>query len=241
MKTPKSLYSRLALITSVTLVVGYFVVYAAWSSLTVEEVWPGAIITNGLMTKIKDNFDYLNTQVSNFSFSSGNVGIGIVPTNGNGALQVKDGVAFPATQVPIVNPNTLDDYEEGTWTPSLWGYTTLGTFTPTNQSGFYIKIGRKVTVWFRVSGTVSGASTDYLTVNGLPFTNSNDVGRSESGGSISYLSGLDMGATGRGWFMYPIINSTKALVGVFTQNASVWVNPNATIHLYGTITYYTAN
>ncbi|MDP2104030.1 MAG: tail fiber domain-containing protein [Candidatus Gracilibacteria bacterium] len=89
-----TLYSRLALITSVTLVVGYFVVYAAWSSLTVGEVGPGATITTELMTKIKDNFEDLNTRVSNFSFSAGNVGIGTVsPKHAlqvNGTVQVGD-------------------------------------------------------------------------------------------------------------------------------------------------------
>ncbi len=47
-----SLYSRLALITSVTLVVGYFVVYAAWSSLSLSDVDAGDAITATLMQNI---------------------------------------------------------------------------------------------------------------------------------------------------------------------------------------------
>lgn len=174
--------------------------------------------------------------------TGGNVGVGVIPTNGNGVLQVKDGIAFPTVHIPISNPNTLDDYQEGTWTPVLGGYATQGSFVPLASTGFYIKIGRQVTVWIYARGTVSGASADYLTVNGLPFTNSNDSGRSESGGSISWMTGLDMGANGRGWFMYPLINSTRALIGAFTQNGTTTVNPNGTtIALFGTITYYTAN
>lgn len=80
MKNPKSLYSRLALITSVTLVVGYFVVYAAWTSILDSEVAPNATITSTLMTKIKNNLEYLSGGLANFTFSSGNVGIGISPT-----------------------------------------------------------------------------------------------------------------------------------------------------------------
>lgn len=64
MKTPKSLYSRLALITSVTLVVGYFVVYAVYQNIESVEVGPGATITTGLMTKIKDNFDNISSRVT---------------------------------------------------------------------------------------------------------------------------------------------------------------------------------
>lgn len=39
------------------------------------------------------------------------------------------GLPFPVTQVPSTDPNTLDDYEEGTWTPTLYG----GGFTETGQ------------------------------------------------------------------------------------------------------------
>ncbi len=77
MKTPKSLYSRLALITSVTLVVGYFVVYA-WTTLDPADAGPTKTLTATLMQGIVNNINDLNTRVSNFSFSSGNVGIGTV-------------------------------------------------------------------------------------------------------------------------------------------------------------------
>jgi len=80
-----NLYSRLALITSVTLVVGYFVVYAVYQNIDTVEVEPGATVTSGLMTKIKDNFDDLSGKISNFSFSTGNVGIWVSP---NAKLQV---------------------------------------------------------------------------------------------------------------------------------------------------------
>jgi len=52
MKTPNSLYSRLALVTSVTLVVGYFVVYAAWTNLNLSDVDAGDTITATLMQSI---------------------------------------------------------------------------------------------------------------------------------------------------------------------------------------------
>ena len=52
--------------------------------------------------------------------TSGNVGFGIVPTAGiNAAVQTKDGVKFPATQVASTDPNVLDDYEEGSLLPGL--------------------------------------------------------------------------------------------------------------------------
>ncbi len=64
MKLSNSLYSRLALATSITLVIGYFVVYAVYQNIETTEVGPGATITTGLMTKIKDNFDNISTRVT---------------------------------------------------------------------------------------------------------------------------------------------------------------------------------
>lgn len=71
---------------------------------------------------------------------------------------------FPATQVPSADANTLDDYEEGTWTPSLGG-----TATYSVQSGRYTKIGRLVTYTWQI--TVNSIGTGSAsTVSGLPFT-----------------------------------------------------------------------
>ena len=77
------------------------------------------------------------------------------------------GIAFPATQSASSNANTLDDYEEGTWTPTLVGFTTSGTLTLT---GSYVKIGRLVTLTWRLQSTVSITSAVSSTLTGLPFT-----------------------------------------------------------------------
>ena len=65
--------------------------------------------------------------------------------------------------------NLLDDYEEGTWTPSQGaGLTVVGAFS---SSGTYTKVGRKVTVVFYVSGATSIAvSAGGIITDNLPFT-----------------------------------------------------------------------
>lgn len=71
---------------------------------------------------------------------------------------------FPATQVASADPNTLDDYEEGTWTPSLGG-----TATYTVQTGRYTKVGRFVHISAQVTvNSIGSGSTG--TISGLPFT-----------------------------------------------------------------------
>lgn len=82
-------------------------------------------------------------------------------------------VIFPAVQNPSANVNTLDDYEEGTWTPTQGaGLTVVGGFSST---GTYTKIGRQVTVHGRVSGATSVAVTAGGAVcAGLPFAVAGD-------------------------------------------------------------------
>jgi hypothetical protein len=68
--------------------------------------------------------------------------------------------------------NTLQDYEEGTFTPTWSGY---GTDKINSTSGKYIKIGDHVTVYAKlVTGTGNDASS--VAINNLPFTISGDIG-----------------------------------------------------------------
>jgi hypothetical protein len=88
-----------------------------------------------------------------------------------GSLQT-NGIKFPASQVASANVNTLDDYEEGVFTPVL----TCGTpgnlaITYGTQAGFYTKIGRLVTVHIEI-GTATFTHTtasSLVFITGLPF------------------------------------------------------------------------
>lgn len=81
-----------------------------------------------------------------------------------GAVGVGDNIAFPATQVPSADANTLDDYEEGTWTPSVGGNATY-----TTQIGRYTKIGRVVYIMCLLQINVLGTGSANV-ISGLPFT-----------------------------------------------------------------------
>ena len=84
------------------------------------------------------------------------------------------GITFPATQSASSNANTLDDYEEGTFTPVLEGTTTAGTGTYTNQTGWYTKIGDRVFIQFTLRWTAH-TGTGNMKVAGLPFTSNNSA------------------------------------------------------------------
>lgn len=93
-----------------------------------------------------------------------------------GTTPTLNGITFPATQVPSADANTLDDYEEGTWTPTIL---TTGTAFSNGQSGSgrYTRIGNKVTVFGNVNlnGVTSGG-TGNVRMGGLPFTASSNSG-----------------------------------------------------------------
>lgn len=80
-----------------------------------------------------------------------------------------NGVVFPATQVASSDPNSLDDYEEGTWTIGIaFGGSSVGISYFLN-GGTYTKIGNMVTVNGLVSLTSKGTSVGDATITGLPF------------------------------------------------------------------------
>lgn len=107
-------------------------------------------------------------------------------------LTASKGIVFPATQVASADANTLDDYEEGTWTPVLaFGGASVG-ITYSTQSGRYVKVGKTVFASFRITLSAKGSSTGAASITGLPFTVQNDLGATAPGG----LRGSNLTFTG---------------------------------------------
>lgn len=81
--------------------------------------------------------------------------------------------------------NALDDYEEGTFTPSV----TIGGATPAgltvhSATCHYTKVGRVVTCTMGINATWSSSSTGDMRITGLPFTESRGGGYIEPGVAI---------------------------------------------------------
>jgi hypothetical protein len=140
---------------------------------------------------------------------------GLTDVSGAAAGQIK----FPTTQNASTDVNTLDDYKEGTWTPTT-GAGVGGTITST--SGGYTKIGRQVTVQGAIFGTGLTTSAGGILVSNLPFTAANFV----CCGSIIPASSLTGG----------VINSP----GGGGAYLNVDVSLTSTTALYFSITYFTA-
>ena len=90
------------------------------------------------------------------------IGVGGATASASGS-----GITFPATQSASSDANTLDDYEEGTWTPTFTSVT--GSITSyTTSNGTYTKIGNTVSVQVFVNMTNAGTAGATLLLT-LPF------------------------------------------------------------------------
>jgi len=114
------------------------------------------------------------------AFSEGGVEAARINSSGNlqtlGTISVGNatpstsgaGITFPATQSASSDANTLDDYEEGTWTPVATP--SSGSLTSYTSSGTYTKIGRSVVLQGIITITSLGTAGGTFTVTGLPFS-----------------------------------------------------------------------
>lgn len=83
-------------------------------------------------------------------------------------------IKFPATQNPSSNANTLDDYEEGTFTPTM-EFATAGTssWSYSQQDAVYTKIGNFIFEAIGLNATPTiGTGSGTISVRGNPFSRS---------------------------------------------------------------------
>ena len=150
-------------------------------------------------------------------------------TLANTSLQLTGGqIKFPATHIPSADGNTLDDYEEGTWTPTVTP--SSGSLTQFTSSGVYVKVGRLVTITgdfqFQIVGTASGS----VSVGGVPF--------SVTGPSTAYRAAMGSGRedNGTGFFYQAVLGGggNNILLATTSNGNITWTNGYGYIF---TITY----
>jgi len=121
-----------------------------------------------------------NATVAGTLANTGNLTI----TSGNLVLSSGNGIDFSATanSSGTMSSELLDDYEEGTYTPTDVSGAGL-SFSA--AGGFYTKIGRLVTCFFYVTFP-STANTSAAAIGGLPFTTGNNVAGGVWTGAVAY-------------------------------------------------------
>ena len=90
-------------------------------------------------------------------------------SSGNATLNTSNaGVTFTNSSA-LVNSN-LNDYETGSWTPTVTALT--GSITSYTSSGSYVKVGKLVSLMFTVSITNQGTAAGVIIISNLPFATS---------------------------------------------------------------------
>jgi hypothetical protein len=108
-----------------------------------------------------------------------------------------DGVTFPATQAPSSDANTLDDYEEGTTTPTVAAGG--GAFTSVSGTVRYTKAGNRVNATVTVGITTNGTANAYVLV---PMPLSAAETTAHSGVDASAITSLTGYITGSSLLIY---------------------------------------
>lgn len=167
--------------------------------------------------------------------STGVVGIGLNPTSRNNTcLQIVNGLGFPATQVSSSDANTLDDYEEGTFT-LVFADNTSGGNTK-NVAASYTKIGNIVKIrfaaYYEALPTFTAGNQIYM--RGLPFST---VGEGCAGSIMlqnSYGTSIPIYAwqpSGQTWF---VVKLNDFVTGVVGSNLNGFA-----LTTYGNLIYFT--
>ncbi len=161
-------------------------------------------------------------------------------TDGNLVVASGHGISFAATDdgSGTMSAELLDDYEEGTWTPSIkFGAGNTGMTFGYGPTGNYTKIGNTVRIRFGFRFSNKGSSTGGIVVSGLPFSGEHS-GYNHSGSTVIVLE-----ATSNATMTMFVTNSTdlngridttvnaSATNTYFTNNTSV----------FGTVVYDTTS
>jgi hypothetical protein len=165
---------------------GFRSISSATAASRVAQVWldaDGANLSGGDYFYIQKNGSSGTVEFNQFSnaamiFSTNGTERARFNSTGNLAFANGLGIDFSAVTggTGTATGNVLNDYEEGTFVPTVRGSTTAGsaTYSPGAQNGYYTKVGRLVTVQgYLVWSGLNGIGN--LQIGGLPFTSSNST------------------------------------------------------------------
>jgi hypothetical protein len=167
--------------------------------------------------------------------ASTTIGVGAATPSTSGS-----GITFPATQSASSNVNTLDDYEEGTWTPTLSASGAFSSLTYSSQQGNYVKIGSFVYATFFVQINAVTGGSGGMALGGAPFTTASSG--PNPGGYVSLVNGWTTNnpstfdCSGSGSTDYNIFYRATSN-GVTTQLPSSAATASA--YIRGTLYFYT--
>ena len=133
--------------------------------------------------------------------------------------------------------NYLDDYEEGTWVPTISGSSSNPTINYVLRRGYYSKIGSQVTLWFDIGWNSKSGGSGNVQITGIPINTGS--GYYHGFGVLSHGTGFTEAAGARG--IYANASANFLYIIRTTSNATVVGTNNMANngHIFGGITYRT--
>ena len=136
--------------------------------------------------------------------------------------------------------NSLDDYEEGTWTPTVGGNTAQGSTSSGSVAGKYIKIGKLVFASFSIVNITVASASGHLKIGGFPFNNDGTNDREAVG--VMRVYGVNIGAFGTYGTPLPAVNDdTNTAFVLQSGDDAAWnvvqVSNDSGQYFEGSITY----
>ena len=144
--------------------------------------------------------------------------------------QTGTGITFPATQLASSNANTLDDYEEGTYTATPIATEGGSNFTVTSAAAGYTKIGNIVHAWGSVTYSAKGSGSLFIVP--LPFIPNTNGGNVQGFGGVQDSS-APYGINSMHWMQY----SAATIFGKFTTASGNYFTNTSSLPATGTLTW----
>ncbi len=156
------------------------------------------------------------------------IGVGNATPSASGA-----GITFPATQSASTDANTLDDYEEGTWTAtSTWATQGTGYGSVTGQ---YTKVGNVINLR-AYPQPVKGTASGNFSITGIPFVASENTAVSfridAIGATGKVVQGVLVAASSI--IQFTLMNQSTTYGTIVTaadMNANVYMNIQCTYQI----------
>jgi hypothetical protein len=144
--------------------------------------------------------------------------------SGNISFASGQGIDFSATSDSTgTNSSELfDDYEEGTFTPTLFGASTAGSITYVRQAGFYRKIGKICFYVIRFQWSAFSGASGSIKIGNMPFTS-----RAQSDSTFDVTTdilthGVDIPSDAVDIPAFYTAQNNTELVALYTKDTAAW-------------------
>jgi len=134
-------------------------------------------LTTGQIAKFTSGSDDNSTRnlvhiINDHASADNTVGLLIQQDGADASIELagNGSIKFPGTQGASSDANSLDDYEEGTWTPTITFGGAAVSVSYGSVVGHYTKVGRVVYISGFITLSDKGSSTGQAKVSGLPFS-----------------------------------------------------------------------